>query len=1346
MRKKFLGAFLLGVFAIATTSTFVSCKDKDYDDDIIALQNKDKAIDALIAEKVAACEAAIEGLKQADKDLDAAIKDGDAATLAAAKAAVATAQSTLEAALAAAQNKHDQDLAALDAKLSAAIAKAQGAAEAAQATADNNTKAIAKVASDLAAVEKSLDARLVAAEKQLGTLEAALKAQTAALEQEKKDRANGDEANLAKINKLIEDIATLQKNLEQADRDLRSTLDKLAEDVDNDIKAINEKLATAESDAKKVADRVKEVEDRLDVITGILSKSLRSLVFMPYVYVDGIEAITYPEITIEDYLTTIGYNGETFSRPVRFEETIDPQDAPSLKIPSGWDYRPSTVTPESPYYPEIGVDYHMNPSTAEVAWKDIKGFIQRDTRYTTTTRALTHQDDMDGLVVAAQTNAKSGYQHFGTKGDTLSVGIKVANATAFNKLWNDDRTDNNNYIAALQVKNGAEDNYVTSDYALIYPEKVSDLKIAWGKENERVDAAGNQPDPWDVAAACPKHHQIFDNPKAALLASASIYVPYNGSTDISKYIETCFRRVGAYGGSDEYSSWKFEDTKKYGFTYEFRLVPYTHVKNINNGGGSGTGAVVEKDDDYADIDLTTGVITAHAKGDKNNISKNSIGREPLVQVVLKYGNEVIEDAYILCRIIADVDAQKDFGYAEWEKKYDNCNGLTFTTPVGKENDFKNLIMAAGGLLNGEFDFLTFNGLYELEGGVYTRDALGIPTTIVTETIFKGNDLDADADDACKHIDPAKYTYKDRGGVSHNGGKFTLSVHPSTGTKTGYTFKLDLTAAQVEALTHDSNSDKITKDLYLRWNAKSRRAPYNHIYMKFTITITREIECSGIKVGTKLDNYWYGLDGNNAGWNAMIFNPAYPANNVDVEQVWQGTTVSAFEGNGITWGLSSLNTKGHKFFFVPQNIIIKVLTRAGSLKNKEDIKDSDYEEWVITPAKDDDDATWKSLICEKNVEHTNVHTWPLPADSLLDKDERLRVYHNLDTRPDKLDLRAANDTCITDFTALKNLMTWCNIAYNQGAFNNTTLYAIPRSQYHNCEFPNPGTKYIPIATINPDNGNVTLVRQTRTGGSWKGDNVLATNNEALDMVLNAIGYGENHKYVSKNFHAWVGVIAENGCNVATFSFQRDENKNFEDFSIWAASWHRPINLVNDRPKDDYDHIKDAQANGYYIPVYDLLAFYDWRGPVEGDMEARENKWLWAYYNINRIEVDLNHGHVTTDLHNGTLGKTPLSNFSGLVRLYPATAAQRSAVLPAGAKTFETLIGGNLHGYNSSNASGDLVDYLEGTPNGKANFGYIFYENNGLNVTKFTVRIPVTIYYAWGHFKTYVDVLIDTTLGY
>ena len=43
------------------------------------------------------------------------------------------------------------------------------------------------------------------------------------------------------------------------------------------------------------------------------------------------------------------------------------------------------------------------------------------------------------------------------------------------------------------------------------------------------------------------------------------------------------------------------------------------------------------------------------------------------------------------------------------------------------------------------------------------------------------------------------------------------------------------------------------------------------------------------------------------------------------------------------------------------------------------------------------------------------------------------------------------------------------------------------------------------------------------------------------------------------------------------------------------------------------------------------------------------------------------------------------------------------------------------------------------------GYIFYENNGENVNTFSVKVPVTVEYEWGHFDTYMTITINSTLG-
>lgn len=54
------------------------------------------------------------------------------------------------------------------------------------------------------------------------------------------------------------------------------------------------------------------------------------------------------------------------------------------------------------------------------------------------------------------------------------------------------------------------------------------------------------------------------------------------------------------------------------------------------------------------------------------------------------------------------------------------------------------------------------------------------------------------------------------------------------------------------------------------------------------------------------------------------------------------------------------------------------------------------------------------------------------------------------------------------------------------------------------------------------------------------------------------------------------------------------------------------------------------------------------------------------------------------------------------------------------------------------TGTLVDALN-----NGGFGKVYYENNGLTVQDFKIRIPVTVTYDWGTIETYIDVTIKRT---
>ena len=240
-----------------------------------------------------------------------------------------------------------------------------------------------------------------------------------------------------------------------------------------------------------------------------------------------------------------------------------------------------------------------------------------------------------------------------------------------------------------------------------------------------------------------------------------------------------------------------------------------------------------------------------------------------------------------------------------------------------------------------------------------------------------------------------------------------------------------------------------------------------------------------------------------------------------------------------------------------------------------------------------------------------------------------------------------------------------------------------------------------------------------------------------MVLNAIGYvDDQHSNISTELHTWVGVVVNNGCGVARdlFTVHGDNNDNY---SIFETSWQRPINLVTTDPAP----IEDARNNGEIIPVYDHLAFYDWRGPIEGDMEGA-NKWLWAYYNIHAIKFSLDPKDVLTDMHH-TGEFEPLANISKDVHLYayeswnPVTETGKVCADPY---KFENSF--SLAPFDHLSANLGLIHYLELN---KGLFGYIFYENNGENVNTFTVKVPVEICYEWGHFDTYLVITINSTKG-
>ena len=294
MRKKILSALLLGLFTVASTSTFVSCKD--YDDDVKNLQEQittnDTNLKKLVEDKIALVNAEIEktnkaisdaekAYKAADEELqkqinaaNKAITDGDKATLDAAKKAVEDAMVTVSTTYA----------------TKAELEKAQQDLTAAYEKADKvlNDKIDAKV-EELVLANKALDDAVKKAQKRADD------AYTFA------ESINNDlKANYATKKELSDAVAKLNTTIDGVKNDLTELTQKLngfgtrLETAEGKITAAEGRITANESaiskldsltkvhtaDLAKLNSRLPKVADSLKVLYGevaVLGESLNTV-------------------------------------------------------------------------------------------------------------------------------------------------------------------------------------------------------------------------------------------------------------------------------------------------------------------------------------------------------------------------------------------------------------------------------------------------------------------------------------------------------------------------------------------------------------------------------------------------------------------------------------------------------------------------------------------------------------------------------------------------------------------------------------------------------------------------------------------------------------------------------------------------------------------------------------------------------------------------------------------------------------------------------------------------------------------------------------------------------------
>lgn len=310
MRKKILSALLLGLVTVASTSTFVSCKD--YDDDVKNLQDQittnDTNLKKLVEDKIALVNAEIEktnkaisdaekAYKAADEELqkqidaaNKAITKGDAETLAAAKKAVEDAMVTVSTTYAtkAELEKAQKDLTAayekadevlnnkIDAKVEELVLADKAlddAVKKAQKRADDAYTFAEAINNDLKAnyaTKKELSDAVTELNKTIGDV--------------KKDLTDLINANTNKINGLDTRLGTAEGKITAAEGRITanesaiSSLEELTNKHTADLAKLNSRLPQVADSLKELYGKVAVLESNLNTVADTLSQNYRKAV------------------------------------------------------------------------------------------------------------------------------------------------------------------------------------------------------------------------------------------------------------------------------------------------------------------------------------------------------------------------------------------------------------------------------------------------------------------------------------------------------------------------------------------------------------------------------------------------------------------------------------------------------------------------------------------------------------------------------------------------------------------------------------------------------------------------------------------------------------------------------------------------------------------------------------------------------------------------------------------------------------------------------------------------------------------------------------------------------------
>ncbi|MBR1489310.1 MAG: hypothetical protein IJ611_01230 [Bacteroidales bacterium] len=338
--------------------------------------------------------------------------------------------------------------------------------------------------------------------------------------------------------------------------------------IDGEILKVNDAIKALKEAHDKDIEALNKVIEQVKADILAVKASIRSLVFVPEVYVDGVEAIL---------VSTLNYNALTL------------KDADSEDEIAEADTTLSTLTPA------VIAKYHVIPSNADLSFLEVgdsvKFVIRENDPFKTIRTRAEATDDFDVVGI---------YQGRDTvETDVIRVEVKVTGKPATEELIS---------VVALQLTK--EDETYTSDYATVFSEDIDDLRIANSKLTEepahyrRATEGIATADAEAAIADIPAWTADFDT------LSVDHQMAFDEEFDLNEYVVAHFLGEQACNGED------VATFKALGLIWKFELVKNYEVGDSEMFTLSDKGVLTAKDANAINL---TPIVRVYLKDGENNV-------------------------------------------------------------------------------------------------------------------------------------------------------------------------------------------------------------------------------------------------------------------------------------------------------------------------------------------------------------------------------------------------------------------------------------------------------------------------------------------------------------------------------------------------------------------------------------------------------------------------------------------------------------------------------------------------------------------------------------------------------